>query len=300
MRSIRARRGLAAAGVFLLLSGLVVTQDGARSRRARFPAGEDVLYLPRPSALRAMSLGHPELMADLVFVRGLVYFGTQLEEKGEYRWLENYLDTITQLDPQWKTPYRWAGVATMYNGRPITNDMVKLSNHFLELGVRQFPDDWELPFMLGCNYLFELKTDDPKQREEWRRIGGDWVRQAAIVGGAPSWVPLLAATIMREEGQEEAAVRHLEEVYVSTQDERTREEIRNRLLSLHATIDLAREERERAAFEAAWKQTLPYAPADLFVAIGPPRPPRMDVAALSPLAELNGERPPPAPPAPVP
>jgi hypothetical protein len=297
---------MTAAGVLLLVAAVVVTQDAALSRRAQFPAAEDVLYLPRPAALRALSLGHDELMADLVFVRGLVYFGTQLEQKGEYRWLENYLDTITQLDPRWKTPYRWAGVATMYNGKPIQNDMVHLSNRFLELGVRQFPDDWELPFMLGCNYLFELKTTDHKLREEWDHAGGEWVRHAAIVGGAPPWVPLLAATIMRREGQEEAAIRHLEEVYVSTQDERTREEVRNRLVSLHAKIDLAREERERRAFESAWHATLPYATADMFTAIGAPRPPRMDVEALSPLAGVSAAAPadrdaapsPPSPPSP--
>jgi hypothetical protein len=282
-----ARRGLTAAGVLLLLVGLVFAQDAALGRRARFPVSEDILYLPQPSALHALSLGHDELAADLVFVRGLIYFGTQLEQKGEYRWLENYLDTITRLDPRWKTPFRWAGTATIYNGRPITNAAVMMSNHFLERGVQQFPDDWELPFMLGCNYLFELKTDDPKQHEEWRRIGGEWIRHSAIVGGAPPWVPLLAATIMRQEGQEEAAVHHLEEVYVSTQDERTRTQVRNVLLSLHAKIDLAREERERKAFEKSWQATLPYASADLFVAIGAPRPPRMDVEALSPLASVS-------------
>jgi hypothetical protein len=292
-----ARRGISAAGVLLLLAGLVVAQDAALERRARFPAAEDLLYLPQPSALHAMSLGHDELAADLVFIRGLVYFGTQLEQKGEYRWLENYLDTITQLDPRWKTPFRWAGTATMYNGRPITNAAVTMSNHFLERGAQQFPDDWELPFMLGSNYLFEMKSDDPKQREEWRRIGGEWIRHAAIVGGAPAWVPLLAATIMREEGRQEAAVRHLEEVYVSTQDEKTRAQVRNLLVSLHAKIDLEREERERKAFETAWKSTLPYAPADLFVAIGAPRPPRMDVAALSPLGRVSDESAPPPPPA---
>jgi len=293
-----ARRGMTAAGVLLLLVALVFAQDAANRRREAFPAGEDLLYLPQPSALHAIVLGHDELAADLVFIRGLVYFGSQLELKGDYRWLENYLDTITKLDPHWKTPFRWAGVATMYNGKPITNKGVMLSNHFLERGVRQFPDDWELPFMLGANYLFELQTDDPKQKEEWRRIGGEWVRHAAIVGGAPSWVPLLAATIMHQEGQDEAAVRHLEEVYVSTQDERTREQIRNRLVGLHAKIDLQREERERKRFEAAWRATMPYAPPDLFVAVGAPRPPRMDVQALSPLGSSSGvsdETPPPSP-----
>ena len=291
-----ARRGMTAAGVLLLVAALITVENAADRRRAAFPPGEDVLYLPRTSALHALALGHDEVAADLVFIRGLVYFGSQMEQKGDYRWLDNYLDTITTLDPNWKTPYRWAGVATMYNGRPITNAAVMTSNHFLERGVRQFPNDWELPFMLGCNYLFELQTKDPKQHEENRRIGGEWIRHAAIVGGAPPWVPLLAATIMRQEGQDEAALRHLEEVYVSTQDEHTRAEVRNLLVSLHAKIDLVREQRERTAFETAWQSTLPYVPADLFVAIGAPRPPRMDLAALSPLGDVSDEAAPPRQP----
>src|SRR5689334_491061 len=138
----RARRGITAAGLAFAVAALVVAQDATLQRREKFPAAEDVLYLPQPGALHAMVLGHDEFAADVVFIRALVYFGTQLEQKGEYRWLENYLDTITRLDPRWKTPFKWAGVATMYNGRPITNSAVMMSNHFLERGVRQFPEDW--------------------------------------------------------------------------------------------------------------------------------------------------------------
>ena len=174
MSSANARHGLAVVGVLLLLTAVVVTQNHANAARARFPAADDTLYLPRASALRAISLGHTELAADLVFIRALIYVGAELSQKGAQRWLENYLDTITQLDPSWKTPYRWAGVATMYNGRAITEADVRLSNHFLELGVRQFPDDWELPFMLACNYLFELHPTDEQQRLENRKIGGEW------------------------------------------------------------------------------------------------------------------------------
>jgi hypothetical protein len=158
---------------------------------------------------------------------------------------------------------------------------VLLSSHFLQEGVKHFPADWELAFMLGCNYLFELRTDDPQKKEAWRRQGAEWIRHAAIVGGAPPWVPLLAATIMRKEGQEEAAVRHLEEVYLTTQDERTREEVKNRLVALKAKLDFAKEERERNAFLKAWKETLPYVPPDLFVIIGARPSPRMDTKFLA-------------------
>ncbi len=281
MESKTVRRGITAAGVCLLVAAALLTQDAALDRRAEFPADQDALFLPRSSALRAMSLGHSELTADLVVLRALIYFGTELSRRGDFRWLANYLQTAVDLDPAWRAPYKWAGVATMYNGRPITNDMVMVSSRFLAEGVQQFPSDWELPFMLGCNYLFELHPADPTQAEGWRRQGAEWIRRAAIVGGAPAWVPLLAATIMHKEGQDEAAVRHLEEVYVTTEDERTREQVKNRLISLKAKLDFSKEESERAAFQKEWKETLPYAPSDFFVAVGARRSPRLDLAELA-------------------
>jgi hypothetical protein len=270
-----------AAGVCFLVGATLVTQNLALARRARFAADEDLLFLPRSSALRALSLGHNELMADLLVIRALVYFGSELTRHGDFRWLENYLQTAVDLDPNWRAPYKWAGVATMYNGTAITNESVMLSSHFLELGTQHFPSDWELSFMLGCNYLFELHPKDPAQAAAWRSQGAEWVRHAAIVGGAPPWVPLLAATILRKEGQEEAAVRHLEEVYLTTEDERTRQEVKNRLLALKAQLDFGKEERERAAFQSLWKQNLPYAPADFFVVVGAKPSARMDLDELS-------------------
>ena len=279
---------LVATGAFLV-AGAVFSENAGLERRKRFPAEEDALYLPRPSALKQLSLGHHELTADLVFMRAIIYFGGQFHGKRNYRWLDNYLDTIVALDPHWRTPYRWAGVATMYDGRQITNESVAASNHFLEMGVEHFPADWELAFMVGCNYLFEMKTEDPAQKSAWRRRGGEYIRHSALVGGAPPWVPLLAATIMRKEGMEEAALRHLEEVYVTTLDEKTRIEVKNRLLSLHAKIDFAKAERERRAFEDLWTRTIPYAPADFFVVVGGKITPRLDLAYLSqnPLLQLN-------------
>jgi hypothetical protein len=288
MASPSARRGLAAAGALLLLVATGLLQDAAQRGRGRLSPEADLLYLPRASALRVMSLGHRELAADLVFIRAIIYFGAQMGGDKQYRWLENYLDTIVALDPAWKTPYRWAGVATMYNGRTITNESVTRSSHFLELGTRRFPSDWELPFMLGCNYLFELHTDDAEQRRRWRRQGAEWVRHAALVGGGPAWVPLLAATILKQEGLDEAALHHLEAVYLSTRDEQTRQEVRNRLLALHSRIDFLREARQRDEFERGWKRTLPYAPPELYTLIGPRPSPRLDLPTLAanPIVDL--------------
>ncbi len=255
-------------------------QDAANARRARLSAEEDLLFLPRPSAIHALSLGHHELAADLVYLRAVLYFGTQVSMKGELRWLDNYLQTIIDLDPRWKTPYRWAGVATMYNGQAITRERILASNHFLKLGIEHFPSDWELPFMLGCNLLFELKAKDATEHARFTSEGADWIRRAALVGGAPPWAALLAATILRKEGREDAALRHLEQVYYSTTDERTRQEVHNRLLALKTSIDFEREARDRARFSAEKKATLPYVSDTLFALVGPRPAPNLDWRSL--------------------
>src|SRR5262249_25240372 len=169
-------------------------------------------------------------------------------------------------------PYKWAGVVTMYNGRVITNDMVRASNHYLELAIERFAKDWEFPFMLGCNYLHELKTNDPNQRAAWRRMGGEYVRRAAVLGGGPSWLPLLAATIFTREGETDLAIRHLEEVYASSEDPRVREQIKFRLMAFKRQTDAERIDERRARLERDWRAWAPYAPLDLFVLLGdPPR-----------------------------
>lgn len=233
--------------------------------RASMPAEDDALYLPSAGAIRVLSLGHVELAADLVYLRTIVYFGTSVVTNKKFDALSPLFDTIIALDPHWKRPYRWAGVATMYNGLPITPAMVRESTRYLKAGIAQFPDDWELPFMVGSNDLFELHPTDPREKKKLVEEGAAYIERAALVGGAPSWMPLLAATILRKDGQQEAAIHHLEQVYYATSDDKTRQEVRNRLLSLKADVDFARADQERADFEARWHKELPYAPSGLFV-----------------------------------
>jgi hypothetical protein len=241
-------------------------------RRVSLPPEEDLLYLPRADVLRAGSLGHTELLADLVWVRTVIYAGEEIGHRGRMRWLDRYLDTIVLLDPVFKRPYKWAGVVTMYNGRVITNEMVRASNHYLELGEKLFPDDWEFPFMLGCNYWNELHTENPEQRNEWRRIGAEHIRHAALLQGAPSWLPVVAASFLTREGQNDLAIRHLEEVYASTEDPKIREQIRNKLIHLQATSQAEHIEQARKAIDEGLKQWAPYAPADFYIMVGPPHP----------------------------
>jgi hypothetical protein len=159
----------------------------------------------------------------------------------------------------------------MYNGRIISNEMVRQSTHFLEAGAAHFPRDWEFPFMLSCNYLNEMKTTDPAQRAAFTRLGADYVRRAAILGGGPDWLPVLAATIYTRDGEQELAIRHLEEVYASSEDPKVRERVKAKLEQLRAAGEAGRAERiahAREDLEAGSRNWAPYVPIDLFVLTG--------------------------------
>jgi hypothetical protein len=276
---------LAAVGA-TLVCGVLATHAELEYRRASMPPESDLLYLPRTEVMRAASLGHTELVADLVWVRAVVYAGEQIGHHGRMRWLDRYLETIVALDGAFKRPYKWAGVITMYNGRVITNEMVRGSNHYLSLAETHFPDDWEFPFMLGCNYLYELRTNDLAQKEEWRRKGAEYIRRAALLRGSPPWLPLLAATLYTRAGQDDVAIRHLEEVYASTEDPKIREQVKWKLMSLKASSDARHIEELRARIDEGRKAWAPYAPVDLYILVGPPRKDQtLDKLVAEPLAE---------------
>jgi hypothetical protein len=261
------RRLVAAGLVTLGLAGAFALQVEANLRADRLPPEQELLLLPRPGVLRLASLGHTELLADLVWVREVLYFGDELSRQGDFRWMEHYLAAVVTLDPHFRRAYTWGGIALIYNGRSATNGMVQASNALLERGLQAFPDDWELNFMLGANYLHELKTADPKQKRAWKLRGAEHMRRAALSGKGPPYLPVLVATVLSRDGDTDAAVRHLEEILLTTEDEAVRTQVRNKLKHLQAR-SLGAMERAREAFKQRWQRELPYVHADMFVILG--------------------------------
>ena len=146
--------GLVAAAALIGVTGAALRR--ALALRATWPAEADALYLPGAATLRALSLGHTELAADLVAARTNVYFGAQLAAHGPHRWLERYLDTALDLDPKLHSLYKRGAIMLVYTGREFSVPAFEAANRILERGVREFPGDWELWFQLGFNLLFEM------------------------------------------------------------------------------------------------------------------------------------------------
>ena len=247
---------------------------------------DEAIYLPPTIVLRGLALGRHTWMADLLWLRALSYFAVHFQGDKEYRWLDPLISVVIELDPEYRKVYHWAAVVVMY-GRTTNNTTVAAGNRLLEAALDRFPDDWELHFLLGCNLTFELRSDDPEQVRKWRERGGEHIRIASSLEGAPPWLALTAAGIRSKLGQAELAIRHLEEVYLRTESEELRLEIAALITEKRSAHRLDKLRSDRETFHGAWKGSFPYMPPTLFGLIGE----RMDSRVATPWRMPDGEGP---------
>jgi hypothetical protein len=243
----------------------------ANRLRATWPPEADTFYLPPSSSLKVGSLGHTELAADLIHARANVYFGTQMHAHVPTKWLANYLNIAMDLDPKFERLYLAGAAMLIYNGQRISPDMVLAATGVLERGRNAFPFDWEFPFQLGFNYLFELPQDageDDPRVPGWRQRGVDWLRQAALYEGVPYYVPNLVARMLTKRGADDLAIRHLERAYAVATNPAAREQIHNKLLSLHAQRASTQLEEGLHAYRRMLDESFPYAPEAFSLIVG--------------------------------
>jgi hypothetical protein len=243
----------------------------ANRLRATWPPEADTFYLPPSSSLRVASVGHNELAADLIHARANVYFGTQMHARVPTKWLANYLHTAMDLDPKFERLYLAGAAMLIYNGQHISPDMVLAAIDVLNRGHKAFPFDWEFPFQLGFNYLFELPQDageDDPRVPDWRQRGVEWLRQAAMYEGVPYYIPNLVARMLTKHGADDLAIRHLERAYAVATNPEARSQIHNKLIALHAQRASAQLEEGLATYRHMIDKRFPYAPEAFSIVVG--------------------------------
>jgi len=254
----------AVAGIALLLA---VRLDLLDRRTLEAPAGASAPLVGR-DAVRLLALGYTDFAADLSWVQALLYYGSAWVHGSDMSYLDDHIETTLLLDPSFRRVYQWAGVATMYNAARITNRAVMASTHFLSRGRERFPDFWEFPFMIGCNYYFELQTKSPEQKKSWQRIGAEYFRAASLLPGAPDWVGMLAISSLDKFAERKLAVLHLQELLDQTEDPKMRRELEARLMTLEASADARARLRADAELRRAHRRDYPYLPGALYELLG--------------------------------
>ncbi len=285
MKPRRIPTSTAVALALLALLGFALAADWTRGRANQLAAGardpREHLYVPGPEVLLRAAVGYRELVADLLWIRALVYFGQYFDAKHDVPWLEHYVDGILALAPMWREPYFWGASVITYQTGQITDREARLSASYLERGLQRYPDDTQMMFLLAMRDLTDIKPRDAAEREQLRVRGAEMLGHAARQPGAPAHWAQLAAKVLKEEGRRELAISAIREQLLNAEDEARRAVFRKELAKLESEAAAAEADRERTRFIEGWKRTAPYVPATLFTLLGEPAStPPFDIDAV--------------------
>jgi len=271
------------ATVLAVLIGSVAGVWALRGRAMEHYLGtqtyEDIYYLPPPQWLQVMSLGYRRALADLVWLRALIYFGDEFENRGAVKHVFNYGDSMLVLDPDFERVYRWIGVAGVYTpeGSPI--EYLERAVAVLRQGAQRFPDDGKLAWDTGATISYELLPRLPKDhpnREQLQLEANEHMMAAARLGEGPEWLVLTNATLLHKLGQSEREQRHLEEMYAIVRNPDVKAQIELRLSRLRDEAYAEAFRNANAEFEERRQQEFPYMPSSLYFFVAEPIQPTTD------------------------
>lgn len=185
----------------LLLAASMVAWIGAQRSvdriRNAWPVQYPLLLLPNGRYLSAASLGYEVLLADLIYLWSIQYYGYRRTPEGR-RYVWQIYTTIADLDPSFLDAYTTGALMMAQDmGNP------EMAVELLDLGIERNPDSWLLPVDAG--WYSYMNLEDPEAAERYFEI-------AAQKPDAPGWAARLRVHMVAEQGDLLAAVRLWEEV----------------------------------------------------------------------------------------
>jgi hypothetical protein len=254
----------------VLLATTVWSHRAVKQARDEFPRDQDVLYLPPAQHLRPMSLGYREALADLIWIRAVLFTGDRSSAgAGNHVWILEYLEAIHSLAPRFRRPYAWSSVVLLYMGEATDRAVLDRALGFYRRGIEQYPEDHELLFSAGMLLIGEVQAVPGYTEAERAAAHAEGV---ALIGkaaafGAPRLVRELATTLVSQGGADQLAIQFLEGQLLQAEDEDHRRLIRQKLAVLIGEAGFDSLERLRAEFEADRLAKAAYVPADVWALV---------------------------------
>jgi hypothetical protein len=144
-RDYRRRRGLSTIFTLMLMAAAftpVVYVGNLSDPRRAAAKPDDILYLPRGSTLKYMTVGYNGVAADMTWIRSVLYVGRKLRRRDtNYEWMDKLYHVTTDLDPHWVRPYQ-AG-AILLSALP-QDDQRALDLY--SKGMRHNGWNWNIPY----------------------------------------------------------------------------------------------------------------------------------------------------------
>ena len=189
---------LACVGVAAGIGLAAVTLD-ARDRWYPRPASEErLLYLTNGRVADHLALRFDAVMADVYWIRAIQHYGRERKTPrfgGRFERLYPLLDLTTSLDPHFTIAFQF-GALFLAEPQPLGPGRVDQAIALLEKGLRAEPTRWQYAHFIG--FMHYWYTEDMVE-------AGRQFTRAAEMPGAPIWLKPLAAKMLTEGGDREAA-----------------------------------------------------------------------------------------------
>jgi tetratricopeptide (TPR) repeat protein len=222
---------------FALLAFALFAASAAFARGLRIDADKpyDIAFVPSPRSLRWISLGHPTLAANLLWLQAVQYTGDPKADARGWDRLRPLVDVVTDLDPRHGYAYQTTGNILASAGR------LEDSNAILEKGTRNVRDRYILPFHRAVNAFLYLGD---------YADAGRWFEIAARTPGAPPHLREYVLAMYVKGDTAEAAVSFLQKMRDEAQDEESRKALDHQIKRAILERDAARIEEAAAEWRA--------------------------------------------------
>ncbi len=205
----------------------------------------DLFFIPESRYVKLLSAGFSEFVADIYWIKTVVYFGKNTtssdlpiaiskftdedydpveldrikkDNQVRFSYLYDLLDMITDLDPYFNRPYFFGGLHLSLKIDDADNS-IKL----LKKGMKYNPEDWSIPYLLGFNYYFY--KNDPETAIKY-------LREVLLIPGCPDLPIAFTEGILREHKKRDAAIGFVEGIRKNTKDDKVRKTMENILEEL--------------------------------------------------------------------
>lgn len=263
--------------VLLLLISFAGTLELRSSAAAHLTATRSYdprSFVPHPEVLPVLSLGYDRALADLLWMRALVYLGEEFEHRESAKSVFDHTDAILALDPDFKAAYWWIGVTGTYRAGEVTTDDYLRTLDYLRRAAERFPDDPEVRWDLGAMMVYdqprELREGQPELSERIELEGLEHVEYAAVHDAAPPWVLFTATTKRYQLGQTEQALTRLRELVGLVEDPDIRQGLEQRILQLQTESAGLLRDAELEHLERRHRATYPWVPLGLWILVDDP------------------------------
>lgn len=212
--------------LFIWLTLSVAAQHWLDAQPRPTPRMVDALYLTSGETLKRASIGFDGLLADIYWVRIVLYFGEQFAAQraagqafdvGKLPLLKPLLDIVIELDPQHLAAYRFGGFFLQGTDAAAAIELI-------ERGLRANPGAWQLYQDLGFAYW---------QQGRFREAADAYAR-GSRVPGAPAWMEPLAALMLFKGGDPATAREMFVRLCEANDDDFVRQICREQLQQLSA------------------------------------------------------------------